>query len=149
MKIILKKDVKGHGKKGDIIDVKDGFGMNYLIKNGYGVQADTSEMKKLATENRKKQEEEQENITKAKKIKEELEKIELTFLVKTGKSDQVFGSVSPKQIIKELSKLGYILDKKKIIEDIPLTSLGTYQVKIQLYKTVIGTIKVTLKKESR
>ena len=67
MKIILKQDVKGHGKKGDIITVKDGFGMNYLIKNGYGVQADTTEIKKLTKETLKKQEEEQNNIKQAQK----------------------------------------------------------------------------------
>lgn len=149
MKIILKQDVKGHGKKGDIITVKDGFGMNYLIKNGYGVQADSGEIKKLATENRKKQEEEQEAIKKAEELKKELEKQELIFTVKTGKTDQVFGSISPKQIVTELTKKGFKIDKKKIMEDVSLSSLGTYQVKIQLHKKVIGTIKITLKKESR
>ena len=149
MKVILKQDVKGHGKKGEIITVKDGFGMNYLIKNGYGVQADAGEIKKLATEHRKKQEEEQENIRKAEQLKHELEKQELIFFMKTGKTDQVFGSVSPKQITTELSKKGFKIDKKKIIEDVPLSSLGTYQVKVQLHKCVTGTLKVTLKKESR
>lgn len=149
MKIILKQDVKGHGKKGDIITVKDGFGMNYLIKNGYGVQADTTEIKKLTKETLKKQEEEQNNIKQAEELKNELAKQELIFVVKTGKTDQVFGSVSPKQIATELTKKGFKIDKKKIMEDIPLSSLGTYQVKIQLHKSVIGTIKVTLKKESR
>ena len=149
MKIILKQDVKGHGKKGDIITVKDGFGMNYLIKNGYGVQADATEIKKLTKENLKKQEEEQNNIKQAEELKNELAKHELIFVVKTGKTDQVFGSVSPKQIATELTKKGFKIDKKKIMEDIPLSSLGTYQVKIQLHKSVIGTIKVTLKKESR
>ena len=123
--------------------------MNYLIKNGYGVQADSGEIKKLATENRKKQEEEQEAIKKAEELKKELEKQELIFTVKTGKTDQVFGSISPKQIVTELTKKGFKIDKKKIIEDVPLSSLGTYQVKIQLHKKVIGTIKITLKKESR
>lgn len=149
MKIILKQDVKGHGKKGDIITVKDGFGMNYLIKNGYGVQADAMEIKKLTKENLKKQEEEQNNIKQAEELKKELAKHELIFVVKTGKTDQIFGSVSPKQIATELAKKGFKIDKKKIMEDIPLSSLGTYQVKIQLHKSVIGTIKVTLKKESR
>lgn len=149
MKIILKQDVKGHGKKGDIITVKDGFGMNYLIKNGYGVQADATEIKKLTKENLKKQEEEQNNIKQAEELKKELAQHELIFVVKTGKTDQIFGSVSPKQIATELTKKGFKIDKKKIIEDIPLSSLGTYQVKIQLHKSVIGTIKVTLKKESR
>lgn len=149
MKIILKQDVKGQGKKGDIITVKDGYGKNYLIKNGYGVQADTGELKKLNTENRKKQEEENLRIEEAKKLKDELSKIELIFNVKTGKTDQVFGTISPKQIVTELSKKGFNIDKKKIIEDVPLSSLGTFNVKVILHKTVIGEIKVTLKKESR
>lgn len=149
MKIILKQDVKGQGKKGDIINVKDGFGKNYLIKNGYGVFADTSEIKKLATENKKKEIEEQNKIKESELLKEKLEKLELLFFVKTGKTDQVFGSVSPKQIVTELAKKGIIIDKKKIIEDTPLSSLGTYEVKIELHKKVIAKLKVTLKKESR
>ena len=147
MKIILLQDVKKHGKKGEIIDVADGFGKNYLIKNRLGILADSAGLKKLNTEKRKEQEQDEQKRKEAKEIKQKIEKKELIFKVKTGKEDRVFGSVSPKQIEKEL--LDYKIDKKKIITDVPLDHLGTYIVKIEIYKDIIAEVKVTLQKESR
>ena len=147
MKIILLQDVKKHGKKGEIIDVADGFGKNYLIKNKLGILADSTGLKKLNTEKKKEQEKDEKNKKEAKEIKQKLEKKNLIFKVKTGKEDKVFGSISPKQIEKELSE--YKIDKKKIITDVPLDHLGTYNVKIELYKDIIAEVKVTLQKESR
>lgn len=147
MKIILLQDVKKHGKKGEIIDVADGFGKNYLIKNKLGILADSTGLKKLNTEKRKEQELDEQKRKEAKTIKQQIEKKELIFKVKTGKEDKVFGSVSPKQIEKELSE--YKIDKKKINTEIPLDHLGTYIVKIEIYKDIIAEVKVNLQKESR
>ncbi|MEG0825853.1 MAG: 50S ribosomal protein L9 [Bacilli bacterium] len=149
MKIILTANVKGHGKKGEIITVKDGFGMNYLIKNQLGILADSSGMKKLNTEIRKKEEEVNQLKEEAINLKNQLEKIHLIFKVKTGSSDKVFGSISQKQIENELKNKGFNIDKKKIIIDFPLICLGIYNVKVNLYKEIIGEIKVELQKESR
>jgi len=147
MKIILLQDVKKHGKKGEIIDVADGFGKNYLIKNKLGVLADTAGLKKLNTEKKKEKEIDDQNRKEAQNTKEKLEKLNLIFKVKTGKEDKVFGSISAKQISKELES--YKIDKKKINIDIPLDHLGTYNIKIELYKDIIAEVKVTLQKESR
>lgn len=147
MKIILLQDVKKHGKKGEIIDVADGFGKNYLIKNKLGILADSTGLKKLNTEKRKEQELDEQKRKEANIIKQKLEKKELIFKVKTGKEDKVFGSISPKQIEKELVE--YKIDKKKIRTEIPLDHLGTYIVKIEIYKEIIAEVKVTLQKESR
>lgn len=149
MKIILTQDVKKHGKKGDIIDVKDGFGMNYLVKNKLGILANESGMKKLNTEKRLKEEKEEVLKQEAIKTKNKLEKLKITFKVKTGKEDKVFGTISPKQIEVELKNKNITIDKKKIILDVPISSLGTHIVKIELYKDVIGELKVELIKESR
>lgn len=147
MKIILLEDVKKHGKKGEIIDVKDGFGKNYLIKNKLGMLADSAGMKKLNTEKQKEQRLDEQNRKDASSLKEKLEKMNLVFKVKTGSNDKVFGSISPKQIAKKLEE--YKIDKKKINTSIPLDHLGTYNVKIELYKEIIAEVKVTLQKESR
>lgn len=149
MQIILTKDVKGQGKKGEIITVKDGYGLNYLIKNNYGILANNSGMKKLNTEKKKNQEIEKENILKASEIKQQLEKIKLTFYVKTGVQDKVFGSISSKQIEKELKNKNINIDKKQIIIDNSISSLGTHIVKIELYKNITGELKVELLKEGR
>lgn len=148
MKVIFIKDLKGQGKKGDIKEVKPGYGENFLIKNGYAVLANTSNVKHLDTENKKKEQAEAELIKECEEIKKELEKKELTFTVKTGKGDKVFGSVTPKQIVSELKKLGYDIDKKKVMDKNPLVSLGYHDVMIELHKKVQVKVKVHLVKGS-
>ncbi len=148
MKVIFIKDLKGQGKKGEIKEVKPGYGQNFLIKNGYAVLASTSNVKHLDTENKKKEEAEAELIKQCEELKKELEQKELTFSVKTGKGDKVFGSVTPKQIVSELKKIGYDIDKKKIIDKNPLTSLGYHEVMIELHKQVQVKLKVHLVKGS-
>ena len=86
------------------------------------------------------------NREEAQKIKESLEKLELVFQVKTGKMDKVFGSVSSKQIKEDLEKVGIYIDKKQIDLQEGLTSLGYHDVKIELYKDIIGVVKVKLEK---
>lgn len=146
MQIILTEDVKGKGKKGTVIKVKDGYGMNYLVKNGLGVPANEENMHKLKLDNNKKEREENLKIEAAKKTKDQIEKLTLTFKVNTGKNDQVFGTVSSKQIAQELIKKGITVDKKKIMIDHTISSLGFHDIKIELHKTVIANLKIELKK---
>lgn len=147
MKVIFIKDVKGQGKKGDIKDVKDGYGNNFLIKNGYAVLYTKTSVERLNEENRIKDEKEKELIKESNELKLKLEKMDLKIKVKTGKEDKVFGSVSTKQIVSELSKLNYNIDKKKIKLDNDLSTLGSHIVNIELHKQVIAKLKVTLVKE--
>lgn len=146
MQIILTKDVKGKGKKGEVIKVKDGYGMNYLVKNGYGVIANEENLHKLKLDNNKKEREENLKIEEANKLKEQLEKTIITFKVNTGTKDQVFGTVSTKQIASELEKKGMKVDKKKILLDHQISSLGFHEIKIELHKKVIANVKIELKK---
>lgn len=147
MKVIFIKDLKGQGKKGEVKEVKTGYGQNFLIKNGYAILANEANLKHLNTENRKKEEELKNLIQNYEKIKKELEKKTLTFKVKTGKSDKVFGSVSVKQIVKELNKFGYEINKKMILINEPLTSLGVHKVTIELHKQVRAIINIKIEKE--
>lgn len=146
MKVIFIKDVKGQGKKGEVKTVKDGYGMNYLIKNGYAKPATDSNIQKLNTENKIKFEEEQLFIKECEMIKEKIEKIKLTFKVKTGAMDRVFGSISTKAISSELSKYKINIDKKQIKLNDPLSCLGVHNVEIELHKKVKATLKVELVK---
>ena len=146
MKVILLQDVKKQGKKDQIIDVSDGYAKNFLIKNGLAVQATETSKKRLANELDIRHQEEQELIKKCREISNELAKLEISFKMKTGEQDRVFGNVSSKQICEELKKKGYDIDKKKIIINNPIDTLGTHKVKIELHKQVRGEIKVTLKK---
>jgi len=147
MKVIFIKDVKGQGKKGDIKEVKDGYGNNFLIKNGYAVLYTKTSVERLNEENKEKALKEKELIEESNIIKNKLEKMELKIKVKTGKEDKVFGSVSTKQIVSELGKLNYNIDKKKIKLDNDLSTLGSHIINIELHKQVIAKLKVTLVKE--
>lgn len=147
MKVIFVKDVKGQGKNGEIKEVKDGYGMNFLIKNGYAVPATPTGVKKLISETRKKEEQEEKLIKTALEEKESLEELTLKFKVKAGENGRVFGSVSPKQIVGELKIREYDVDKKKIKLQEPLTVLGTHIIEVELHKKVKATLKVELIKE--
>lgn len=145
MKIILLKDVKKQGKSGDILDVKDGYG-NFLISKGDAVVATKVSVNILDKENKEREANELLNIKKCEELKKKLEKTNISFKVKTGAQDKVFGSISSKQIVDELKKLGFDINKTQIKLDTPLSSLGTHIVHIELHKKVIADIKVKLEK---
>lgn len=147
MKVIFIKDLKNQGKKGEVKEVKDGYAMNFLIKNGYALIANEQNLRNLERENKNKLEEDVQKTKKANQIKSDIEKIKVIFKAKTGKEDQLFGSISSKQIEKELLNKGYEIDKKSIIIKEPITSLGFHNVEIELYKKIKAKLKVEVVKE--
>lgn len=146
MKVIFTKDVKGQGKAGEIKEVKDGYAQNFLIRNGYAVLYTARSKEILDISNKNKADAEAAEIKRCEDIKAKLKDKVLTFKVKTGKQDQVFGAISTKQISSELEKIGYKVDKKKIVLDEPISSLGFHEVKLNLHKKVQAIIKVELVK---
>lgn len=146
MKVILLKDVKKQGKKDDVIEVSDGYAINYLIKNGLAVKQTKKSQEVLDKEKLDRHLEEEDNVAKYNEIKNELEKKTVTFKVKTGKEDKVFGNISSKAINDELKKMGYNIDKKCIKLDHSLDTLGTHVVNIELHKRVVVKLNVLLKK---
>lgn len=147
MKVIFIKDLKGQGKKNEVKEVKDGYGRNFLIKNGYAIVANEENVKNHNRELKNQELKEQENIKGCEKIKEKLDKETLNFKVRTGSLDKVFGSVSSKSIYEELKKKGFNIDKKSVMIKEPISVLGTHIVEIELHKKVIAQIKVVLNKE--
>lgn len=123
--------------------------MNFLIKNGYAVQATQTGVKRLQQEQQQNALEEKLLIEECKKEKQKLEKLTLVFKVKAGNGGRVFGSVSPKQITSELKNKGFDIDKKKIKSEDSLTSLGFHNVEIELHKQVKVNLKVQLVEEGR
>ena len=146
MKVILLKDVKKQGKKDDSIDVSDGYGMNYLIKNGLAVAATKTSTKILSNELDKRKQEEEELVKKMQEMRDKIIRENITFKVKTGAMDKVFGNVSSKQIAEYLNKMGYKVDKKQIQIDAPLDTLGVHNVTVELHKKVRFNIRVNLVK---
>ena len=144
MKVIFLKDVKGQGKKDDIKEVKDGYAENFLIKNGYAIKYSNRSKEILDNQIEDRNEKEKELIKECEEIKKKLESKTYTFKVKSGKEGKVFGSVSSKQISDELNKQGFKIDKKKILLDDALTTLGHHNVKVELHKKVIADIKIIM-----
>lgn len=145
MKVILLQDVKKVGKKGEIVNVADGYGQNFLIKNKLAVLATNSGKEKVAQQKEQERLQDLENKKKAEELKEVIEKFTLEFKLSSGKDGKTFGSVSTKNIVEELNKThGIKVDKRKFIDARPIQALGYTNMKIELYKGVIATIKVHL-----
>ena len=144
MKVILLSDVKKVGKKGDIVEVSDGYGRNFLLNKKLAVLATKKSMEILDEENLQHDLKEKQLESEAEELKKELSKIVLEFHVKTGEGGRVFGSVSTKQIVAQLhDKYGIKVEKRKVIDNEPISNLGYTDVKVDLYKNKdIGVIRV-------
>lgn len=142
MKVILLKDVKKQGKKDDIIEVSDGYANNFLIKNGLAIRYTEGSKNKLNYEINERQKEEDKKIDEFNKIKKELENKRICFTVKSGKDGKIFGTISSKQISDEIKKMGYNIDKKTIVMDHVIDTLGTHVVVANVHKKV--QIKLTI-----
>ncbi|HIT10811.1 MAG TPA: 50S ribosomal protein L9 [Candidatus Onthousia faecigallinarum] len=146
MKVIFIKDLKNQGKKGQIKEVKDGYAQNFLIKKGYAVVANGINLAKLEEEKKNQALSDEKKKQEAIEMKEKLEKEVLTFTVRTGEQDKVFGSVSAKQIKDALEKVGYKIEKNAIQMENSLSTLGFHTIVIELYKGVLAKVKVHLVK---
>lgn len=144
MKVIFLKDLKNQGKKDEIKEVKDGYAQNFLIAKGYAVKLTEESKNDLDRKLAKNKALDEENTKNAKELKTKIEKEVLSFKVKTGKDDKVFGSISAKQIKESLAKKGYTIDKKQVLLEENLTTLGYHYVKINLYKDVFAKVKVSM-----
>ncbi len=142
MKVVLLKDVKGSGKAGDVIEAKDGYARNFLIKNGLAKEADAQALndntnKKAAAEFHR-----QEQLKANKELRDKLHGKEVTLAVKTGENGKFFGSVTNKEIAEKLADLGFEIDKKKIAIDSNIKTVGTYPVTVRI--SAEETAKLTL-----
>ena len=144
MQVIFIKDLKNQGKKGEIKEVKDGYDQNFLIKNGYAVKKNDINMSVLNRQKKEEKELDDYNRKMALDMKNKIEGEKISFVVKTGEGDKVFGSVSAKQIKDKLDK--YNISKNQIVIDSPLSSLGYHEVRIDLYKDIFAIVRVELKK---
>lgn len=143
MKVILLQDVKALGKKGEIVEVSEGYARNMLLKKGMGKEATGQNMNDLKLQKANAEKVARENLEAARKLEKEMSGREIKIAVKTGEGGRVFGSVSSKEIAEEIKKqLGYDVDKKKIQMDNPIKALGVTNVSIKLHTKVTAEIRV-------
>ena len=145
MKVILKADIKGVGKKDEVINASDGYARNFLFPKNLAVEANTENMNKLKAQKDANQFKKDTEKEEAKKLAEKLKKITVTIKVKTGENGKIFGGVSAKEIAENLETQHNIkIDKKKIELKETIKTLGTQMVNVKLFDGVIGTIKVNV-----
>lgn len=143
MKIILLEDVKSLGKKGEIVDVSDGYARNYVLPKKLGVEANSKNRNDLKLQKANADKVAKEQLEAAKELAGLLETKEVTVKMKSGEGGRAFGSVSSKEIAQEAKKqCGLELDKKKIQLPEPIKALGVYEVGVKLHPKVTGTLKV-------
>ena len=148
MKVILLEDVKALGKKGEVVEVNDGYARNFLLKTKKGVEATNKNLNDLKLQRANEDKIAQENLEKAQELGKKLSagKVELT--IKTGEGGKVFGSVSSKEIAQAVEEqMGLKIDKKKIQLKDQIKSLGMHNVPVKLHPKVTAELKVSVKEE--
>ena len=148
MKVILLEDVKSLGKKGEVVNVNDGYARNLLFKKNLGIEATKQNLNDLKLQKQNNDKLEAERLEEAKKLAKELEEKEVVLAIKTGSDGRVFGSVSTKEIAEAAKEqLGYELDTKKMHLKDAIKSIGTFHVPVKLHPKVTVELKVVVKEK--
>ena len=146
MKVILKQDIKGVGKKDQIINAADGYARNFLIPRGMAVPADTGNMNTLKAKNDANSARKERDLKESKRLAEELKTKMITISVKAGSNGKLFGGVTSKEISEALKKqLNVDVDKKKVLLNDVIKQEGVFTVDLKLQEGVVAQIKVTVK----
>ena len=149
MKVILKEDVKSLGKKGQIVEVSDGYARNFILKKGKGVEATSKNLNDLKLQKANEDKIAQENYEAAQELGKKIEAGQIQVSIKTGEGGKAFGSVSSKEIAEEAkSQLGLDIDKKKIQLKETIKTLGTHNVSVKLHPKVTVELKVGVTEEA-
>ena len=148
MKVILLKDVKSLGKQGELVDTKVGYARNYLFPRQLAVEATPENLANWKEENKKRDAKMEKEKAEALKLKEEIEKITLTFKAKSGESGRLFGSITSKDIADELKKQNKIkIDRRKIELEDNIKEIGSFTVVVRVYPQITADLKVEIKEQ--
>ena len=146
MKVILLQDVKSLGKKGEIVNVNDGYARNFILPKKMGVEATGKNLNDLKLQKNNEKKMAQEHLDNAKALAAKLEAGKVELAIKVGEGGKVFGSVSTKEIAEAAkAQLGYDIEKKKMQLSTPIKVLGTTEVPVKLHPKVTAKLKVIVK----
>lgn len=148
MKVVLLEDVKSLGKKGDIVEVSEGYARNFIIPKKKGVEANQENLNTLKLQKANEEKIAKEKLEAAKELAAKLNEASVSLTIKGGKDGRTFGSVSSKEIEEAIkSQLGLEIDKKKLVIAEPIKTFGNHEVKVKLHKDVTATLKVKVGEE--
>lgn len=148
MKVILLQDVKTLGKKGDIVEINEGYARNFILPKKLGLEANNKNLNDLKLANKRAEKQAQEELDAAKALAVKVEEKPVVTHIRTGEGGRTFGTVSSKEIAAAAKQqLGLELDKKKISLPEALKNLGTYEVSVKLHKEVTATLRVKVEAE--
>lgn len=148
MKVILMEDVKSLGKKGDVVEVNDGYARNFILKTKKGVEANSKNMNDLRLKKANEDKLAQEILEAAKELGKKLEAGKIELSIKTGEGGKAFGSVSSKEIASAVEEqMGLTVDKKKVQLKEQIKTLGTHNVPVKLHPKVTAELKVVVTEE--
>lgn len=145
MKVILLVDVKGTGKKGEIVDVSDGFAQNFLLKQKKAKIADSTAINQKQMSDKAKEYHYEQDKQKAQEVADKLKNYVLHFSVKAGDNGKIFGSITNAEIAEELKKDGYEISKKQIVLDNPIKYAGVYKIDIKLFTGITAKLQVEVR----
>ncbi|HJC66112.1 MAG: 50S ribosomal protein L9 [Lachnospiraceae bacterium] len=143
MEIVLLQDVKSLGKKGQVVKVNDGYARNYILPKKLGVEANAKNLNDLKLQKANDAKVAAEQLAAARELAAKLQEASVTVSIKAGEGGRTFGSVSTKEIGKAVSdQLKLDIDKKKMVLEEPIKSLGTHEVPVKLHKDVTAILRV-------
>lgn len=148
MQVILNQDVKGKGKKGQIVNVSDGYARNFLFPKGLAKEATASNLNDLKGKRESIEYQTEQDRQRANEIAEKFKEIEVVIATKAGDNGKLFGSVTSKDVADALTAQHHIkLDKKKFVMADSIKTLGTHEIKVKLFTGITGVLKVTVKQQ--
>lgn len=147
MKVILREDVSGLGRSGDVKDVKDGFARNFLFPKKLALEACKHNLEKIELEHKKRETQQALEKKKAQELAGRFENFSVTIPVEVNEDENLYGSLNAQDIAKAISQEGASIDKKNIIMKEPIKALGIYDLELKLYADVVAKIKVWVVKK--
>ena len=148
MKVVLLEDVKSLGKKGEIVEVSEGYARNFLLPKKKGAPANAANMNTLKLQKPNEEKKEKERLEAAQELAGKLENAEVSVSIRSGKEGKTFGSVSSSEIEKAVkAQLNLDIDKKKLVIAEPIKSFGVHEVKMKLHRDVTAVLKVKVVEE--
>lgn len=144
MKVLLTADVKPHGKKGEIVDVNDGYARNFLIKKGLAKEASAQIINEVNQKNKAEAHKKEQEKQAAAELTKELEGKTFKVAIQCGENGKMFGSVTAKEIAEAITAAGYDIDKKKVVLKDPIKSIGVYSVELKTYANMQATVSIVV-----